>query len=185
MKAEREQCRDHTSRHTSPEDGDLADSRKGPRSSSVEGSLPSSLANRYFDCQKTKGAGFKPPREAARSFNSREFCFEIWERESAPADYCLIRRLSMDVSCPSLPPKILVADKLRPNAQTTAFMAAHGCHLSTGFWYVLLVIIESFFLAVRDCGGARTLLYKVSIAIVSRSFSQKQLDYPLSRAGFD
>src|SRR2546430_4571984 len=31
----------HTSRHTSPEDGDLADSRKGPRSSSVEGSLRS------------------------------------------------------------------------------------------------------------------------------------------------
>ena len=76
----------------------------------------------------------------------REFCFEIWEREAAPADYCLIRRLSMDASCPSLPPKILVADKLRPNAQTTAFMAAHGCHLSTGCLFVLLVIIESFFL---------------------------------------
>src|SRR5947209_20620412 len=106
-----------TSRHTSPEDGDLADSRKGPRSSSLEGSLPSSLANRYFDCQKTKGAGFKPPREAARSFNSRDFCFEIWEREAAPANYCVIRRLSMDASCPTLPPKILVADKLRPNAQ--------------------------------------------------------------------
>src|SRR2546425_6005048 len=103
----------------------------------LEGSLPSSLANRYFDCQKTKGAGFKPPREAARSFNSREFCFEIWERESAPADYCLIRRLSMEASCPSLPPKILVRNEtdaeLRPNAQTTAFMAARGCHLSTGF----------------------------------------------------
>ena len=50
---------------------------------------PRSLANRYFDCQKTKGAGFKPPREAARSFNSREFCFEIWERESAPAELML------------------------------------------------------------------------------------------------
>src|SRR5947199_6814896 len=96
--------------------------------------------NRYFDCQKTKGAGFKPPREAARSFNSREFCFEIWERESAPADYCLIRRLSMDASCPSLPPKILVADKLRPNAQTTAFMAAHGCHFVVCSLYVLLVL---------------------------------------------
>jgi hypothetical protein len=48
----------------------------------------------------------------------------------------------MDVSCPSLPPKILVADKLRLNAQTTAFMGAHGCHLSTGCLYVLLVIIE-------------------------------------------
>ena len=80
----------------------------------------------------------------------------------------------MDVSCPSLPPKILVRNEtdaeLRPNEQTTAYIAAHGCHLSTGFWYVLLVIIESFFLGVRDCGVARALLYKVSIAIVSRSF---------------
>src|SRR2546421_10765490 len=61
------------------------------------------------------------------------FALNFWERESAPADYCLIRRLSMDVSCPSLPPKILVADNVRPNAQTTAFMAAHGCHLSISF----------------------------------------------------
>ena len=51
-----------------------------------EGSLPSSLANRYFDCQKTKRAGLKLPMEAARSFNSLEFAFEIWERESAPAE---------------------------------------------------------------------------------------------------
>ena len=80
----------------------------------------------------------------------------------------------MDVSCPSLPPKILVRNEtdaeLRPNAQTTAFMAAHGCHLSTGCLFVLLVIIESFFLEVRDSGVARTVLYKVSTAIVSRSF---------------
>ena len=80
----------------------------------------------------------------------------------------------MDVSCPSLPPKILVRNEtdveFRLNAQTTAYMAAHGCHLSTGCLYVLLVIIESFFLTVRDCGVARTLLYKVSIAIVSRTF---------------
>jgi hypothetical protein len=80
----------------------------------------------------------------------------------------------MDASCPSLPPKILVRNEtdaeLTPNEQTTGYMAAHGCHLSIGFWYVLLVIIESFFLAVRDAMIARTLLYKVSIAIVSRSF---------------
>src|SRR5713226_3249343 len=62
----------------------------GTASSSVEGSLPSSLANRYFDCQKTKRAGFKPPREAARSLQVSRFCFEIWERESAPANYCLM-----------------------------------------------------------------------------------------------
>ena|SRR6266568_3403039 len=52
----------------------------------------------------------------------------------------------MDVSCPSLPPKILVPDetdaKLRPNEQTTAYMAADGCHLSIGSLYVLLVNIE-------------------------------------------
>ena len=81
----------------------------------------------------------------------------------------------MDASCPSLPPKILVADKVRPNAQTTAFMAAHGCHLSTRCLFVLLVIIESFFLAVRNHVIARTVLYKVSIAIVSRSFLRKTI----------
>ena len=81
----------------------------------------------------------------------------------------------MDASCPSLPPKILIADKLRPNVQTTAFMAAHGCHFVVCSLYVLLVIIESFFLAVREPIVARTLLYKVSIAIVSRTFSKKPI----------
>jgi len=85
----------------------------------------------------------------------------------------------MDVSCPSLPPKILVRNEtdaeLRPNEQTTVYMATHGCHFVECFWYVLLVIIESFFLAVRDCGIARTLLYKVSIAILSRSFLRKTI----------
>src|SRR2546421_12956355 len=81
----------------------------------------------------------------------------------------------MDASCPSLPPKILVADKVRPNVQTTAFMAAHGCHFVECFWYVLLVIIESFFLAVREPMIARTVLYKVSMAIVSRSFLRKTI----------
>jgi hypothetical protein len=52
----------------------------------------------------------------------------------------------MDVSCPSLPPKILVRNEtdaeLRLNAQTTVYMAAHGCHFVECFWFVLLVIIE-------------------------------------------
>jgi hypothetical protein len=80
----------------------------------------------------------------------------------------------MDASCPSLPPKILVRNEtdvdLRPNAQTTVYMAAHGCHFVECFRHVLLVIIESFFLAVRNPAVARTLLYKVSIAILSRTF---------------
>ena len=49
-----------------------------------EGSLPSSLANRYFDYQKTKGAGFKPPREAARSFNSLEFSLRFGSGSPLP-----------------------------------------------------------------------------------------------------
>jgi len=76
----------------------------------------------------------------------------------------------MDASCPSLPPNVLTADKVRSNEQTTEYMAAHGCHFVVCFRYVLLVIIESFFLAVRKTVIARTLLYKVSMAIVSRYF---------------
>jgi hypothetical protein len=38
----------------------------------------------YFDYQKTKGAGFKPPREAARSFNSLIFTFEIGSGSPLP-----------------------------------------------------------------------------------------------------
>ncbi len=91
----------------------------------------------------------------------------------------------MDASCPSLPPKLLIVDKLRPNEQTTAYMAAHGCHFVECFWYVLLVIIESFFLAVRVPMIARTLLYKVSIVTVSRSFYEKQNSEHSLRARFD
>ena len=90
----------------------------------------------------------------------------------------------MDASCPSLPPKILVADKVRPNEQTTVYMAAHGCHFVECFWYVLLVIIESVFLAVRESFIARTFLYKVSIAIVSRSFYRKTITAASIRFSF-
>ena len=79
----------------------------------------------------------------------------------------------MDVSRPSLPPKILVADEVRPNETTHRFMAPHGCHFIMCSLYVLLVIIEIFFLAVRDPMITRAVLYKVSIAIVSRSFYEK------------
>jgi hypothetical protein len=46
--------------------------------------IPVLLAKRYFDCQKTKGAGFKPPREAARSYNSREFSLEFGSGSPLP-----------------------------------------------------------------------------------------------------
>jgi hypothetical protein len=48
----------------------------------------------------------------------------------------------MDVSCPSLPPKIFVADKVRPNEQTTGYMAAHGCHFIECSLLILLISIE-------------------------------------------
>src|SRR4030095_4889355 len=72
-----------------------------------------------------------------------------------------------------LPPKILVADKVRPNEQTTGYMAAHGCHLIECSLFILPVIIEFFFLMVRDSLIARTDLYKLSIAMMSRTFSKK------------
>src|SRR5215475_14492968 len=97
-------CIEHTSRHTSPEDGDLADARKAPRSSSVEGSCLHLSQKDYFDCQKTKGAGFWPPREAARSFNSLNFFFEIRSGSPLPLYYCLSWLLSMDVGCWGLLP---------------------------------------------------------------------------------
>jgi len=81
----------------------------------------------------------------------------------------------MDVSCPSLPPKILVADKVRPNAQTTKYMPARGCHFVECSLSVLLVIIEVFFLTMRDTTIARTVFYKVSIATVSRTFWKNNL----------
>src|SRR5215831_13476823 len=86
----------------------------------------------------------------------------------------------MDVSCPSLPPKILVADKVRPNETTYPYLAARGCHFVVCFRSVLLINIEVLFLTRRDWSIARIVLYKVSVAIVSRSFSTKS-----DQRGFD
>jgi len=91
----------------------------------------------------------------------------------------------MDASCPSLPPKILVADKVRPNEQTTVYMAAHGCHFVECFWYVLLVIIESFFSRRAIQTIAQPSLYKTGPPILSRTFSQKTNLRKRVRVGFD
>ena len=79
----------------------------------------------------------------------------------------------MAVGCPSLPPKRLADDKLRAPAKHTARISTEVDHFAACSLYVLLIIIEIFFLTVRDQSFARTVLYKVSIAIVSRSFLQK------------
>jgi hypothetical protein len=72
-----------------------------------------------------------------------------------------------------MPPKVLVADKVRPNEQTTLYMAARGCHFIECSLFILPVIIEVFFLIMRESLNARTDLYKLSIAMVSRTFSKK------------
>ena len=50
----------------------------------------------------------------------------------------------MDASRPSLPPKILVSDKVRPNEQTTEYMAARGCHFVECCLNVIVFIIRLF-----------------------------------------
>jgi hypothetical protein len=50
----------------------------------------------------------------------------------------------MDVSCPSLPLKVLTDDKLRRDAYTTPYMTAHGCRLAVCSLNVQFVIIERF-----------------------------------------
>jgi len=94
----------------------------------------------------------------------------------------------MDVSCPSLPPKILVPNetdaKLRPNEQTTAYMAADGCHFVECFSYVLLVIIESFSSQRAIQSLAQPFLYKTGPPILSRTFSKDNLR-TIARVGFD
>jgi len=86
--------------------------------------------------------------------------------------------------CPSPPPKILVADKLRPNEQTTAYMAAHGCHFVECSLYVLLVIIESFSSQRATRVSAQPFLYKTGPPILSRTFSKNNLRTRV-RVGFD
>jgi hypothetical protein len=77
----------------------------------------------------------------------------------------------MDVSSESAA-KILAGDELsptnrRPNRWRRSAISSYVLYVA--------VIIESFYLAVRDDMIARAVLYKVSIAIVSRSFSLKTI----------
>ena len=89
------------------------------------------------------------PREAARSFNSFDFVLN-WERESAPADYCLKIRLFMDCSCPSLPSNLMTADRVTPNEQTSVAMAANRCHFTVRCLYVFVVSIEKLSFTSRN-----------------------------------
>jgi hypothetical protein len=78
----------------------------------------------------------------------------------------------MAVSCPSLPPKILTDEQVRPTRGHRLRMAADGCHLAACSLYVLLVNIESFLRTSAIFMIARTVLYKTGPAIMSRTFSE-------------
>jgi len=80
----------------------------------------------------------------------------------------------MDTSRPSLPPKIFVADKIRPT-ELTHRLVAHGCQFIECSLFVLLFSIEVFSLS-RACSFARIVLYKVSMRFLSRTFYYKVVD---------
>ena len=83
----------------------------------------------------------------------------------------------MDVICPSLPPKISVADKVRPKEHTTVYMAAQGCHFVECSLYVQLVNIEMFSLTRKFISFTQPTLYKVGPLVLSSVFSKKVLLY--------
>ena len=63
----------------------------------VEGSLPSSRKKGISIIKKLKERGLKPPREAARSLQVSRIFFEIWERESAPAELSVRKPIAYDI----------------------------------------------------------------------------------------
>ncbi len=64
----------------------------------------------------------------------------------------------MDVSCPSLPPKLMAADKLRPKAHATPRMPVYGRDFVECSLYVQLINIESFLILRFSCDHAGRLV---------------------------
>jgi hypothetical protein len=79
----------------------------------------------------------------------------------------------MDVSCPSRPPNILIADKVSPTEQTTTDMAAHGCHFIRCCLYVVVIIIEVLLSCCAELDPAQAVLYKTGPLILSSTFFKK------------
>ena len=76
--------RRHTSRHTSPEDGDARHSRKATASSSVEGSLPSSLTKGISIIKKQKERAFSLPGKLPAPYKSRDFSLRFGSGSPLP-----------------------------------------------------------------------------------------------------
>ena len=75
----------------------------------------------------------------------------------------------MDVSCPSLPPKLLAADQLRPKAHTTPGKPVTGRNFVECSLYVQLININVF-LTCAFYVLAQVVLYKTGPPILSRRF---------------
>ena len=67
------QCREHTSRHTSPEDGDARRFANERRCHPIEGSLPSSPQIGISIIKKQKERAFSLPGKLPAPYNSRDF----------------------------------------------------------------------------------------------------------------
>jgi len=88
----------------------------------------------------------------------------------------------MDATCPSLPPNVLTDDKLRLNAHTMPYMAAHGCHLACSL-NVQFVIIERFSSSCAIHSYAQATLYKAGLLNLSSVFCKKvvmQFDFGMT-----
>ena len=144
--------RRHTSRHTSPKDADARHARKATASSSVEGSLPSSLT-KVLRLSKNKRSGLKASQEAARSKHSRDFSLRFGSG-SAPLIIAVTTAIYGGWS--SLPLNKLTANKARPTHEHTAGMPVEGCRLVVFPLYVQCVFIEVFLL-MRNRGDRAAL----------------------------
>ena len=78
----------------------------------------------------------------------------------------------MDASCPSLPLNVWTDDKLRRNADTTPYMAAHGCRLVCSL-NVQFVIIERFSSLCAIHSYAQPALYKTGPLNLSSTFCKR------------
>ena len=119
-----------------------------------KGSLPSSR-KKVFRLSKNKRSGSKASEGSCPLLTSLAIYFEIWERESAPADYFLMCRLSSMVhSKPNLPTNELVGVGHEARPHLTARICALG---SFTVCFLCIVPFKSSFslLALVTCGLRR------------------------------
>jgi len=87
-------CIDHTSRHTSTEDGELADSPKAPSSSSVKAPCLHPSQSNTSIVKKLKERAFCFPGKLPAPSILATFAFEIGSGNPLPLNQCMIFRRS-------------------------------------------------------------------------------------------